>query len=171
MVREEMLSKLRTIEFKYIDPLSEWEEIGFTERPIWVNSKGYGYLSCDDPSDIFWEGMIPDNWCALRKKLSEGLLSMSDIAGTSLGELLQTITCEDFSEEFVVSEILDELLKFPEDFRGKLFVMNSSEGWYYFTSEDEFREAYERDWCDVSWEELDDKDLVCWIERLFNTAI
>ena len=170
MTREEMLIKLRSVEFSYIDPLPDWEDIGFTERPIWVNAQGYGYLSADDPSDQYWIGAALEQikWDEIRKKLSEGTLQMDDIYGTSLVDLLeeQTYGCVDVES---INEDLQKILELPDSLLDCIYAMNSIDGWIYFASEQEFKKAYERDWCDYSWEELDEKILACWIERLLDS--
>lgn len=43
MKRKAMLALLADLPFAMIWPDS-WEDIGFTEREIWVNGKGYGYI-------------------------------------------------------------------------------------------------------------------------------
>ena len=50
MTRDEMIQKLASVSFCLIDPSSDWKDIGFTEREIWVNAKGYGYIMCDEPT-------------------------------------------------------------------------------------------------------------------------
>ena len=48
-----MLNKLQGIGFAFIDPASGWEDIGFTERVIWVNAAGYGWVACDEPNTFY----------------------------------------------------------------------------------------------------------------------
>ena len=43
MTREDMLQKLYTVPFILIDPAREWEDIGFTERDIWVDESVRAY--------------------------------------------------------------------------------------------------------------------------------
>ena len=45
MSKDEMLNKLSHLRYCVLWP-GDWEDVGFTERPIWVNHKGYGYYSC-----------------------------------------------------------------------------------------------------------------------------
>ena len=166
MTREQMLKKLKSLDFSYIDPLPEWTDVGFTERPIWINSKGYGYLSCDDPSDMYWIGekVEQHKWKSIRKNLREGTLARKDIEGTSLVELLEDIALDDN-----VCEYLEGILDLPdilkEDF---IYVMNSIEGYVFFESKQKFDDAYKRDWCDYSWDELDNEILKEWINRIFD---
>lgn len=89
MNREKMLNILHTVPFALIDPPSSWKDIGFTEREIWVNAKGYGYMMCDEPTargNV--SGVERDKWQTIRKKLMEKSLTFNDIEETSLIELL-----------------------------------------------------------------------------------
>ena len=93
MTRTDMLKALSCVPFVLIDPLSEWEDIGFTERPIWVNSKGYGYIMCDEPcSSCEVDGVPLEKWKTIHQKLADGSLQLEDIEGTSLSDLLEEIT-------------------------------------------------------------------------------
>ena len=172
MLREEMLNKLHTLDFQYIDPPSDWEDIGFTERPIWVNSKGYGYLSCDDPSDNYWvgKGIEQEKWETIRKKLANGTLQFEDIEDTILKELLDVVSYGEFYEDADPCEYLDGLLELPADHLNQIYCMDSLDGWRYYSTEEEFNKAYGRDEYDYAWDELTDDVLVCWINRLFNCA-
>ena len=169
MTREEMLNKLATLNFKYIDPSSEWEDIGFTERPIWINSKGYGYLACDDPSDNYYEcpGIEQEKWNSIRTKLAEGTLQYDDIDGTSAVDLLDIVSSGDFDEDKNLCDYLMKLLTLPENAIEKIYCIQDYDDWVYFSSEGEFKKAYERDEVDYAWDELDEEILVQWINRLF----
>lgn len=170
MTREEMLKKLSTVEFEYIDPPSDWEDIGFTERPIWVNSKGYGYMSCDDPSNACWDGqgIEQEKWSIIRKKLAEGTLEFEDVKGTILEELLDVVSYGEFYEDADPCEYLEGLLALPENQLEHIYCMDSFDGWSFYSTEEAFDEAYKRDEYDYAWEELTDKALTCWISRLFD---
>ena len=48
MTRDEMLNKLHALKFCIFWP-GDWEDLGYTERPIWASSVGYGYYACDEP--------------------------------------------------------------------------------------------------------------------------
>ena len=172
MLREEMLNKLHTLDFQYIDPPSDWKDIGFTERPIWVNSKGYGYLSCDDPSDNYWvgKGIEQEKWETIRKKLANGTLQFEDIEDTILKELLDVVSYGEFYEDADPCEYLDGLLELPAGHLDQIYCMDSLDGWRYYSTEEEFNKAYGRDEYDYAWDELADDVLACWIDRLFNCA-
>ena len=173
MTREEMLQKLHFVPFTLIDPAREWEDIGFTERDIWVNSKGYGWISCDEP--IAWcEVLCPefDKWISIREKLSRGELSLEDIEQTELSDLLNEITYGDFDEDSdEPGDYLGDLLELPAEQFQRIYGMDTVEGWQFFASEESFKKAYERDWCHVTWDELSDEMLAEWIERLADEGI
>lgn len=173
MTREEMLNILHSISFSLIDPASDWEDIGFTEREIWVNAKGYGWILCDEPTQ--WcqvPGLNAKKWSEIKDKISKGYLRYEDIEGTSLVGLLKEITygefCQDYDDPY---EHLEELVQIEEKQIDTIFAMDTIEGWRFFTTEEAFKVAYERDWCDTSWDELSDELLACWIERLIDEKI
>ena len=168
MNREELLNWLHALSFNYIDPSSDWEDIGFSERPIWVNSKGYGFLSCDDPSEVCWEGsgVSQEKWFSIRDKLSKGELLYSDIQGTSLVDLMSEIVWETLEHDANINDYLEGLLGLPEEELNAIYAMNSWDGWDFFSTEEEFKNAYERDWCDIAWDELGDDELLEWYKRL-----
>lgn len=171
MTREEMLEKLSTVEFEMIDPPSDWSDIGFTERQIWVNSKGYGYLACDDPNTVWkGEGLSEEKWKKITNKICEGSLSIEDIEDTSLVDMLDTMYYGDFDEsEWDLCEVFAGILDVSTVPLKGLYCLNTFDGIRFFSSEEEFLKAYERDWCDYEWKGLDDDVLICWIERLFDT--
>lgn len=55
-----MLSLLGNLEYTLIWPDS-WEDVGFTEREIWINRQGYGYIMCDESTDDDCERDWADN--------------------------------------------------------------------------------------------------------------
>lgn len=174
MSREELLDWLHSLSFNYIEPESSWEDIGFTERPIWVNSKGYGYLACDDPSDACWigEGIEQKKWSSIRDRLLKRELSYSDIQGTSLVDLLNVMTWFlpyiKFKSSDNITEYLQDLLTLPEKAVLNIYGMADFAGWLFFDSEIEFKRKYERDWCDIIWDELQDDELLEWHRRLID---
>lgn len=56
MTRVENLKILKDLPYTIIWPESDWDDIGFTERELWFNSKGYGYFMCDEPNPTYWKG-------------------------------------------------------------------------------------------------------------------
>lgn len=170
LTREDMLKKLATVKFKFIDPPTEWKDIGFTEREIWVNSSGYGYLCCDEPNAWF-KGTTShrDKFESIKKKLECDEFEMEDIeeevSATLLPDLLETIGYYD--DEDCLREVLDGILSLPKEGVKEFYCLNVSDGLFFFDNEEDFRLAYERTDCDYKWEDLDDESLNCWIGRLF----
>lgn len=166
-MRQEMLDKLHSTEFELIDPLSSWEDIGFTEREIWVNSKGYGYIMCDEPTYRGEAlGVEKEKWISIRKKLKDKTLTLEDIEGTSLAELLEEISFGEHYEDDELCDYLEGLLELPETQLDFIFFLQTFDGWEFFDSEEARDNMLERDWCDYEWEELSDEMLAVWIERL-----
>lgn len=56
MTRDAMLKKFESLEYMTIEP-GHWEDVGFTERPIWINNIGWGGFGCDAPS-CFGKSMV-----------------------------------------------------------------------------------------------------------------
>ena len=170
LTREDMLKKLATVKFKFIDPPTEWKDIGFTEREIWVNPSGYGYLCCDEPNAWF-KGTAShrDKFESIKKKLECDEFEMEDIeeevSATLLPDLLETIGYYD--DEDGLREVLDGILSLPKEGVKEFYCLNVSDGLFFFDNEEDFRLAYERTDCDYKWEDLDDESLNCWIGRLF----
>lgn len=174
MTREAMLKKLGTVEFTLIDPLSDWKDIGFTEREIWVNSKGYGYISCDEPVWC-WEGsgLSNEKWKEIRSKIQNRELQLEDIRDTSIYDLLNDWRnpiedeISEFDEGYSLSDAMSRILLLPENELKELYCMDTIEGLMFFDSVKDFKENFERDWCDYEWSELSDQILAEWIQRLF----
>lgn len=168
MTRADMLKALSCVPFTLIDPLSEWEDVGFTERPIWVNSKGYGYIMCDEPcSSCEVDGVPLKKWETIHQKLADGSLQLEDLEGTSLPGLLEEITYGCFDEdEDDLCEVLSGLVELPSEQLERIYGVQSDDGWQFFSTQEEFTRAYERDWADVTWEELDEEILLEWLDRL-----
>ena len=173
MTREEMIKKLNTVEFNIFSPPDEWEDIGFTEREIWVNSKGYGYIACDEPT-AWWccSEICDEKWNSIRRKLENRTLTLKDIEGTSLMDMVGDFFCGEVDEEDEkLCDILNGFNDLPEKRFDKLFCMDTFDDFLFFTNEEDFRKAYERDWCDYTWDELDNESLACWIDRIFSGEI
>lgn len=172
MNRQEMLDRLHNVEFELIDPPSSWKDIGFTEREIWVNSKGYGHIMCDEPTcrgDVL--GVDKEKWAIIRNKLKERTLVFEDIEGTSLVELLETISFGEYCEDDDPCDYLEGLLELPETQIDYIFFLQTFDGWGFFDSEEVRDKVLERDWCDYEWNELSDEMLVEWIERLTKDGV
>ena len=123
MTRNEMLDILHNTQFEYIDSDGQWEDIGYTERPIWVNSKGYGYVLCDEPIESGECEEIPrEKWSSIKRKLNQRALTIADIEDTPLygivddwlfDSLLEEKDTE--NEQSDVSLFFEKLLSLPDE--------------------------------------------------------
>ena len=171
MIRANMLAILTDTPFVMMDP-GNWEDIGFTEREIWVNSLGYGYIMCDEPSAVWeGEGLPKTEWLRINPKIINETLTFEDIAGTVLEELLNELWYDPDEENFSRTICnLKGLVSLEPDPCGYLYALATMDEPRYFNSEQEFKAAYERDWADVLWEDMSDDLLSVWIGRLKNEA-
>ena len=87
MTRGEMLNILGKLEYALIWP-DNWEDVGFTEREIWINSQGYGYIMCDESTDDDYERDWADNyWSDMDDELlSEWIDRLNEIGALSVVE-------------------------------------------------------------------------------------
>lgn len=166
MTREDMLTALGKLQFTLIWP-GDWEDIGYTEREIWVNSVGYGYILCDEPTQ-YWEGPgLEGKWPIIKEKINHETLTYEDIEGTSLVDMLNAIYFEynDFGDSRQLCQDLSSLAMtdYPEKY---FYAMETVEGTEYFDSAEAFNAAYERDWADEAWKDMDDNLLSKWVDRL-----
>lgn len=172
MTREENLKILKDLPYTIIWPESDWDDIGFTERELWFNSKGYGYFMCDEPNPTYWKGNGFDEtkWNYIKVKIVDKNLSYKDIIGSPLENLLNTLY-SDYTTSYDEKELnndLQGLLKLKNGACGYFYAIPESNGPLFFDNETEFNSAYERDWADETWEEMDDETLKRWINRLSN---
>lgn len=169
MKKEEILELLYDLPFVLFWP-DNWDDIGFTEREIWVNSNGYGHIMCDEPTG-HWEGEGLDThvWQIIRNKLETKTLKKQDIQGTMLENLLEGLNydIEYFEDDCQsLNEVLGGLLKLEKGPCGYIYALDTSEGALFFDSEFSFKKKYERDEANELWEDMDEKLLSTWIERL-----
>ena len=158
-----MLKELHELDCRILWP-GNWEDIGFTEHQIWVNGKGYGYFACDEPNITYEVERIPDEkWKEIRDKITAGTLTIEDIEGTSLEEMVFFEDDEAFSSEW-----LKGLLTLPKVLGDSFYCADSWDGPCFFNTKEEFLNFLRRDECDYTWEELEDEVLALWIERLHN---
>jgi len=161
MTRDEMLDKLKKIDFEYLWTGSNLEDlIGFTEQPIWLNKMGYGYFSCDEANQIEAVESVPsDKWLLIREKIANGSISYSDIRGTSLEHIFE------FEDTFV-EEDYKKLLELPEQMGNFIYCYSTFEGLEFFDNENSALEFFRRDYCEVEWDSLCDEELKSWISCL-----
>ena len=163
-----MLSVLHDLSFSLIWP-GDWDDIGFTERPIWVNGLGYGFIYSDENCEQY-QILVKDKdeFISIINKLNDDTLTIEDIKDTSLYRFLDQII--DISE-------LDEDILYA-NLEGLSNVSNISEYVYcsvygydgvaFFSTYEELQQFVERDYCDYCWNDLPDEELKLWIERLNN---
>lgn len=165
MTRIEMIYKLGQINYNVIWPEADWNDLGFTETPIWINGIGYGYFMSDEPNIFYKAIRIPDEkWKDIRIKLSKEILSFEDVQGTSLSKMC---FCE--SEEYFSCHRLKNLLNLPAKMDEYYYCGETVDGDpLFFSSEEDFLRFIERTEADVTWHELDDDSLLIWCKRIFD---
>ncbi len=166
MKREEILRQLCKLRYCVLWP-QNWEDIGFTERPIWIDDKGYGYFS-DDETCRFFEikGMSRDFLRNIMTKLAKNILTPEDLIGTPLHK--SAFVREDFVDEEVLTPFLNELEKSPFCYKESFFCGECSEGWEFFNTENELIHAFSKDYdYGELWENMSDEELSIWFIRLF----
>lgn len=168
MTREKMLEMLADLPFAMIWPES-WDDVGFTEREIWVNCKDYGYVMCDEPSAV-WEGqgLSAQEWEVIAPKILDKSLTYQDIKGTVLEVLLDSLgyECNCVGSDFAgVIDNLEGLLDLSDPC-GYLYAMATFDVPQYFDKKADFKAAFERDWADEKWEDMSDDLIAEWINRL-----
>ncbi len=163
MKREEMLKRLKRIPFNVLWPEDSWEDLGFTESPVWIDNHGYGYYYCDEPNMYYkLRGISNDKWQTIRNKLNERTLLPRDLEGTALSKLY---FCHD--EYFSCDQIVT-LLNLPEQLDDYFYCADDFDDVLFFKTREEMAQAIEERHREYSefWEELSDELLDCWIERL-----
>ena len=166
MERAEILARLSQLTFCALWP-GDWADIGFTERPIWVNSSGYGYYLCDEPCSFF----VIDNCSAahvrfLKEKMLSGELAQEDVDKSPIAVLLDAY---DDSSRDEYLKLLDKVSMFNSI---RFFAGETNDGWELFGTAEEmtlFFDQYARDfYCEgEAWNEMSDKQLQLWYARLF----
>ncbi len=165
MSREEMLNKLSRLRYCVLWP-GDWEDVGFTERPIWVNQKGFGYYSCDVPcSFMHIENMTKEFIDCVRQKQSDGTLTVEDIKGSPLEN--SPFAYNTFVDEEPLVSFLDDLAASPISNKETFFCGEDVDGWCFFDTEEDLIQAFEMDYCDSAWDEMDEDELSEWCTRLF----
>lgn len=165
MSKDEMLNKLSHLRYCVLWP-GDWEDVGFTERPIWVNHKGYGYYSCDVPCSFMQIENLTDQYInSVRQKLSNGMLTVEDIKGSPLGN--SPFAYDTFVDEEALESFLDDFAVSPISNKETFFCGEDMDGWYFFETEEDLIKAFEMDYCDSAWDEMDEHELSEWCTRLF----
>ena len=80
-------------------------------------------------------------------------------------KVLINIAMYDINDENLF-EFLKGVLELPDKLGTEFYCVDTIDGIEFCTSEKECQKLLMRDWCDVKWEELNDKMLRIWIDRL-----
>lgn len=165
MKRDVILDKFSKLRFCVLWP-GNWEDVGFTERPIWVNAEGYGYYYDDEPClfDVV-EDVTPDVYEMIKNKAECGELTADYIKTTPFAKLN---TRDDEHCEL----LLEAFAYLPNEINGTIFCGYTENGWAFFSSEEELIAAFEKNSNDYNfghkWEDLDDHLLEEWYKRIFS---
>ena len=165
MSRDEMIDKLSRLRYCVLWP-GDWEDVGFTERPIWVNKKGYGYYSCDEPCAFLQIENLSDKFiCFVRQKLSDGVLVVKDLKGSPLDS--SPFVYVTFVDEDYLVALLDDLASSSISDKRAFFCGEYMDGWHFFETEEDLIKAFEIDYCDRSWDEMGEEEFSEWCTQLF----
>ena len=172
--RKEMINKLGSLHYNLIEPSSSWEEIGFTERPLWINNKGWGYIMCDEPCDFGKiEAFSGDKWIIIREKLKNKKLKFEDIEETDLDDIWLISDCyeddeedEDLDDYNGLNSMLQGLLSLPEKLGKYIYWAHTDDGIAFFSKKEALYDAIDFRDCYECWENMDNKTLEIWIERI-----
>ncbi len=160
MTREEMLKELSKIDYLELWPSDDWDDVGFTERRIWLNNSGYGYIACDEPDIYYKITRLPDQkWRMIREKIIARRLEHEDIQETVLSKLDLNMS-EDLNED------LKGLLLLPDSIGEYFYCAVMFDENLFFNTEMELLESIKRTDCDVYWSDLSDDELQEWVNRL-----
>lgn len=166
MSREEMLSALGQLNYSLIWP-GDWDDVGFTEREIWVNDKGYGFIMCDEPTQ-YWHipGIDADKWARIKSAFNDSQLTFADIKETPLKSMIEGVGLD--VDECNSSDLCNILrgLVLADYATRPFYAMSTIDGIEYYDTEESFKAAFERDWADVYWKDLSDEMLTTWLNRL-----
>ena len=167
MDRAEMLKYLSRIRFAIFFPDNSWEDVGFTEREIWVNSKGYGYIACDEPT-AWWKlsGISKETLSFIQETIRSNAVTYRDVEQTSLAELLSDIEYDETEDD--LNDILKDISSLPTKTYRHIYCMATDDGIRFFSSKRDFDRVYERDWADCCWKDMNDDTLRRWVQRLPN---
>ena len=176
MTREEMLNELHRLKFCIIWP-GNWEDIGFTERPIWVSSVGYGYYACDEPCRFEKIDNIPNDVVKDVKKVVEiGDKYNCDVEDLT-SKIIENSNLKGMFADLEIDEIewqLQFIASIPNSDEKTWFCGEGFDDWVFCKTEQELIDCFEKDASDgyfgESWDNLSDQMLAEWIDRLFNNS-
>ena len=164
MTRTEILNKLTSLRYCVLWP-GAWNDIEFTERPIWINHEGYGYYATDEPC-IFStiNGISPATIFGIKEKIADSELTLEDIKNTPLIDIFEI-------DKDNINDYIAEISKLLDSFEDCIYCGADIDGWSFFGTEEELIQAFSKDSTDyyfgVKWIDMDDTLLHTWHERLF----
>lgn len=178
MTREKMLSQLRKLRF-----CAYWSgvDVGFNERPVKIDSKGYCCYSFDEPCNFIIIKSIPiENLNSAFCGIEEEMLYDDNFDLTAIYEhILEPLkikTIEDIGisnslEPIEMVRLLYDLKQFLKDKSLKsslVFCGDSMGDWLFFDNEEALIDSFAREmtYYDGEWEDLSDEELLEWIEDI-----
>ena len=168
MRRNEILAKFKTLRFCVFWP-KNWDDIGFTEHPIWVNSLGFGYYSDDEPCNFAVIKNISDrNIRDLKQKIIAHEISIEDLKSTPFSAI------DTYADDDYMEGVMQDFLLLPDHVNGCVYCGEDFDGWRFFTSEEELTEAFDKidDFNGgEAWKDMNDEALIRWHDRIFDKTL
>ncbi len=166
MTKDNMLAILNGISFRQIWPESSWDDIGFTEGKIWVNSNGFGYYTEDEPTRVFHINLSGfGKWPEVMKQIRTGNLDSEIFTGSPIEALWLELGDVEF-----ISAFLDFLVRSFEN-KTDFYCAETFDGPVFFNALEELIRWEDDREVDTRWLELDENVLKQWVERLQETNL
>ena len=172
MTEKEMINTLKKLRFcvfwpSFINDDFLDDYVGFTERPIWVNSFGYGYYACDEPCNFNYVQNISDNdILTLKRSIRSGVLTVEEFKKTPF----RFIFGEHLDDEYLEYN-LESLIALPDHVDSVIYSGEGIDGWFFSATEEELIEAFDKKtdfFGGKAWEEMDTEALTAWYNYIFN---
>lgn len=164
MRRNEILAKLRSLRFCVFWP-ENWDDIVFTERPIWINSLGFGYYSDDEPCNyVVIKNISNRDIRDLKHKINSHEISIEEIKHTPFSAV------NTYADDAYLKDVIQDFLSLPDNVNSCVYCGEDFDGWHFFSSEEELIEAFDKKdnfGGGESWEEMNDEMLSLWYDRIF----
>ena len=90
---------------------------------------------------------------------------VGDLEKSSLGN--SPFAYDTFVDEEALESFLDDFAVSPISNKETFFCGEDMDGWYFFETEEDLIKAFEMDYCDSAWDEMDEHELSEWCTRLF----
>ena len=92
-------------------------------------------------------------------------MTVEDLKGSPLEN--SPFVYDRFVDEEPLESFLDGIAASTISNKETLFCGEDLDGWYFFETEEDLIQAFEIDYCDRSWDEMDEEELSEWCTRLF----